>query len=214
MNNLLYKIKTSNQNVNNELLVSFVVCNPKGEQPNIIVGFNNGIIKLFNFRANGKLKYTNILTEHTKSINYISFNPINPNIFSSCSKDKSLILWNFMNNDIQFEKLTFHSESDSVIFSNDGSLLCCFYNNDLLQNGTIILYNINIIDNRNNPNNKRISISFASTYIENNNEFYSICFHPNNKLLFIGTFNSLIILNIDDNYIDIVIKFKSNLNQI
>lgn len=200
MKNILYNIKTSNQNVNNELLVSFVVCNPKGEKPNIIVGFRNGIIKLFNFRANGTLKLTKILTEHTESINYISFNPINPNIFSSCSKDKSLILWNFMNNEIQFEKLTFHSESDSVIFSNDGSLLCCFYNNDLLQNGTIILYNINIIDNSNNPNNKRISISFASTYTRNNNECCSICFHPNNKLLFIGTATLLIILNINDDH--------------
>jgi WD40 repeat protein len=206
MNNLLYKIKTSAQNVNNEVFVSFIVCNPKGEQPNIIIGFNNGKIKLFNFRSNGTLKLTKILTEHTNSINYISFNPINPNIFSSCSSDNSLILWNFMNNDdIQFEKITFHSESYSSIFSYDGSLLCCFYNNELMQQGTIILYNINIIDNR------HISISFASTYTENNIEFYSICFHPNNKLLFIGTSTSVIILNIDDNYtITEQLKFRCN----
>lgn len=205
MNNLLYKIKKSNQNVNNKLLVSFVVCNPKGEQPNIIVGFMNGIIKLFNFTANGELKLNKLLNEHIYFINYISFNPINPNIFSSCSKDKSLILWNFMNDDIQFEKLTFDSEINSVIFSNDGQLLCCFYNNELLQNGTIILYNVNIIDN------KRISISNTSTYTENNIEFFSICFHPNNKLLFIGTSTLLIILNISDIYrITEQSKFQSN----
>ena len=44
-----YIICQLEQNVNNELLVSFVVCNPKGEKPNIIVGFRNGRIKLFNF---------------------------------------------------------------------------------------------------------------------------------------------------------------------
>ena len=189
-----YKITKNNQNVNNELVVSFVVCNPKGEQPNIIVGFDNGIIKLFNFTASGKLECTKILREHTDKINYISFNPINSNIFSSCSDDKSLILWNIMNKDnIQFKKRTFDGilggYVKSTIFSNDGLLLCCCLSCDDGETVRIIkLYKImnhNYHNNRNNSN--RVSIRLSSTtFIDRGNTIETFCFNPNNNLLFVG----------------------------
>jgi WD40 repeat protein len=192
-----YKIKKSNQNVNNELVVSFVVCNPKGEQPNIIVGFDNGIIKLFNFTASGILECTKILREHTDKINYISFNPINSNIFSSCSDDKSFILWNIMNKDnIQFKKRTFNGilggYVQSTIFSNDGLLLCCCLSNDDGNTVRIIkLYKIMKRNNSNNSNNRNnsnsVSIRLSSTtFIDRGNTITTFCFNPNNNLLFVG----------------------------
>lgn len=101
-----YKINKSNHNVNNSETVSCIACNPKGEKPNIIVGFKNGMIKLFNFTETGNFVCVDILNNHTDIVTCILFNPINPMIFVSCSIDKRLILWNLMNNDVSCEMIS------------------------------------------------------------------------------------------------------------
>ena len=181
-----YKINKRNQNVNNSQKVSCIACNPKGEKPNIIVGFDNGMIKLFNFTETGNLVCdNNLLNYHRNIVTCILFNPINSLIFVSCSIDNSLILWNLMNNDISCEIKTnaiSNDRSSKLIFNYDGSIICVRYDN------YIKLYKI-IFQSSNENNHINISLNRGiryntETYGDNHN--YSFFFHPSKNVLFVG----------------------------
>jgi len=180
-----YKINKRNQNVNNSQIVKCLACNPKGEKPNIIVGFDNGMIKLFNFTETGNLVCEDTLNNyHSNIVTCILFSPINSLIFVSCSIDNSLILWNLMNNNISCEIKTnaiSNDRSSKIIFNYDGSIICVRYDN------YIKLYKI-IIESS-NENSYNISLNRGiryntQPYGDNNN--YSFFFHPSKNVLFVG----------------------------
>ena len=180
-----YKINKRNQNVKNSQNVSCIACNPKGEKPNIIVGFENGMIKLFNFTETGNFACVDTFRSHTNIVTCILFNPINPMIFVSCSIDESLILWNLMNNDvsrkIKINEIS-NDRSSKLIFNYDGSIICVRYDN------YIGLYEI--IFESSNENNS-INISFGKSIKYNiinigQNDNSGFFFHPNKNVLFIG----------------------------
>lgn len=214
-----YRINKRSQNVNNSKTVSCIACNPKGEKPNIIVGFDDGMIKLFNFDIKGKYRCTYIFHEHTDTVNYILFNPINPNIISSCSTDHSIILWNIINDTIEFEKYDIPENSEhyssKIAFNYDGSILCFRYDY-FLRVFKINYYrrnnSIHLVDN---SISRLYNLSDLSDNGFNNDSLY---FHPNKNILFIGyndpesivvysvndlcQLTELLIINLNDDNID------------
>ena len=81
------------------------------------------MIKLFNFDVKGNFTCIDTLYEHDNWISYILFNPINPLVFLSCSKDKKVILWNLMNEEICYTDYNERESTNTLILNYDGSIL-------------------------------------------------------------------------------------------
>lgn len=193
-----YRINESKHNVNNSKTVSCIACNPKGEKPNIIVGFDNGMIKLFNFDVKGNFTCIDTLYEHDYWISYILFNPINPLVFLSCSKDKKVILWNLMNEELEWIEYIERESTNTLILNYDGSILFYTLKNSLVIRKIIYSTIINgdeeikecILSSAN-----RFNLSYNPQYIIN---YY---FHPNNNLLYMDcklSEYSILIFSIDN----------------
>lgn len=210
-----YRINKSNHNVNNSETVSCLACNPKGEKPNIIVGFDNGMITLFNFDVKGNFTFIDTVYGHTSNVLFILFNPINSLIFVSYSSNGKLILWNFMNSDIKYITKIVRIDK-SIIFNYDGSILC-FRDEEFLS-----LYKIKINYPKRNNQNKSIKVLFdesnkimCETSELGNSDNYSLFFHPNKNILFIG-FNdpkSIVVCSVNDlsNELTAFSKIDSNI---
>lgn len=193
-----YKINKRNQNVNNSKNVSCIACNPKGEKPNIIVGFDNGMIKLFNFDVKGNFTCIDTLYEHDNWISYILFNPINPLVFLSCSIDNKIILWNLMNEELEWIEYIERESTNTLILNYDGSILFYTLKNSLVFRKIIYSTIIN-----GDEEIKECILSLANQFDLSNYISYIInyYFHPNNNLLYMDcklSESSILILSIDD----------------
>jgi WD40 repeat protein len=195
-----YRINKISQNVNNSKTVSCIACNPKGEKPNIIVGFDDGMIKLFNFDVKGKFTCIDILYEHDNRIICILFNPINPLVFLSCSIDNKIILWNLMNEELEWKEF-FEVPSTSTLifnFNYDCSILCYKLDNIIVLRKIIYYTRIN-----GDEENKdiRFSLNIRHNFSVYNIIYNNLYFHPNNNLLYIECSlpeKSILIYSVDD----------------